>query len=373
MRFDKDKRVVMTLDAGGTNFVFTAMQAEKQITEPVVHKVHQLSLEKILRMTIDGFSQVSAKLNCKPVAISFAFPGPADYEHGIIGDLQNLPGFTGGVALGPMLEEKFGIPVFINNDGDLFAYGEAISGLLPAINQQLEEAGNPKRYRNLLGVTLGTGFGGGIVSRGALFMGDNSAQGEINRIRNRVFKNFDVEESVSIRGLKREYCNYAGINFVSCPEPRELFEVGMGTIKGNRQAAINAFEAFGVALGDALANAITLVDGLIVIGGGLSGAHQLFLPKTVEEMNHPFGTVAGDPLPRLEVETFNLEDAEQLDQFLRITAVEVPVPFSTKTTVYDPVKKVGIGIARNETSMAVSIGAYAFALNMLDTWNRSEF
>ena len=33
-----------------------------------------------------------------------------------------------GVALGPMLEEKFRIPVFINNDGDLFAYVEAIAG-----------------------------------------------------------------------------------------------------------------------------------------------------------------------------------------------------------------------------------------------------
>ena len=42
-----------------------------------------------------------------------------------------------------MLEEKFGIPVFINNDGDLFAYGEAIAGLLPFINSKLEEAGSP--------------------------------------------------------------------------------------------------------------------------------------------------------------------------------------------------------------------------------------
>ncbi len=35
------------------------------------------------------------------------------------------------MALGPFLEYKFGIPVFINNDGDLFAYGEALGGALP--------------------------------------------------------------------------------------------------------------------------------------------------------------------------------------------------------------------------------------------------
>ena len=66
-----------------------------------------------------------------PVAISFAFPGPADYPAGIIGDMSNMPAFRGGVALGPILEDQFGIPVFINNDGDLFVYGEAIAGFLP--------------------------------------------------------------------------------------------------------------------------------------------------------------------------------------------------------------------------------------------------
>ena len=56
-------------------------------------------------------------LNEPPVAISFAFPGPADYKRGIIGDLGNLPSLRGGIALGPMLEAEFGIPVFINNGG----------------------------------------------------------------------------------------------------------------------------------------------------------------------------------------------------------------------------------------------------------------
>ena len=166
MRYDQDQRIVLTLDAGGTNFVFNAVQAEKEIIEPVILSAKGEDLPAILRNIIDGFRQAGSKIPGKPSAISFAFPGPADYENGIIGDLQNLPFFRGGVALGPMLEDKFGIPVFINNDGDLFAFGEAISGFLPEINRKLEEAGNPKRYHNLLGVTFGTGFGGGIVSRG---------------------------------------------------------------------------------------------------------------------------------------------------------------------------------------------------------------
>ena len=85
-----------------------------------------------------GFREVINALDEKPVAISFAFPGPADYPNGIIGGyLPNFPSFRDGVALGPFLEDKFGIPVFINNDADLFAYGEALAGALPEINSKL--------------------------------------------------------------------------------------------------------------------------------------------------------------------------------------------------------------------------------------------
>ena len=365
MRYDNDKRIVMTLDAGGTNLVFNAVQAEKEIIDPVILPATGSDLTAILNKIIEGFRIVKSKIGEKPVAISFAFPGPADYERGIIGDLQNLPAFKGGVALGPMLQETFGIPVFINNDGDLFAYGEAISGYLPFINKKLEDAGNPKRYRNLLGVTFGTGFGGGIVTRGELFLGDNSAQGEINRIRNRTFKNFDAEESVSIRGIKNEYINQLGINMASCPEPKEIFEIGMGNKKGDREAAVKAFEAFAIAAGDAIGNAITLVDGLVVIGGGLSGAYPLFLPKLVEELNSKYETLSGKKLERLEIEAYNLEDDNASVGFFQPTTIEIPVPFSDNKVLYDPGKKTGVGISRLGTSKAVSIGAYAYALSKL--------
>jgi glucokinase len=366
MTYHTDPRIVMTLDAGGTNLVFNAVQAEAEMLEPIILPAKGENLEAVLKTIIDGFRQVEFKLVHKPVAISFAFPGPADYDNGIIGDLQNLPFFQGGVALGPMLEETFGIPVFINNDGDLFAYGEAIAGLLPEINRKLEASGNPKRYRNLFGVTFGTGFGGGIVGRDGLFLGDNSAGGEINRMRNRTYKNWDAEESVSIRGIKREYANLTGLNMASCPEPKTLFEIGMGREKGNREAAMKAFASFARDAADALANAITLIDGLVVIGGGLSGAHPVFLPQLTVEMNAPFDTMAGKPLERMEVVAYNLEDPASLEQFLKPRITEIVVPFSNRKMPYDPNKKIGIGISRLGTSRAVSIGAYALALRKLD-------
>ena len=145
MKANNDKRIVMTLDAGGTNFRFTAMRANKPVTKTVAMPSNGDNLKQCLANIVEGFTQIKKLCPAPPVAISFAFPGPADYPNGIIGDLGNLPGFRGGIALGPMLEAKFGIPVFINNDGDLFVYGEAIAGLLPYVNGLLKKAGKSRR------------------------------------------------------------------------------------------------------------------------------------------------------------------------------------------------------------------------------------
>ena len=173
MNIYNDERVVLTLDAGGTNFVFNAFKSGKAITGGIRKDSNADHLERCLATMKEGFSEVIQSIEEIAVAISFAFPGPADYANGIIDNSNNLPAFQGGVPLKSILEEEFGLPVYINNDGDLFAYGEALGGILPEINSQLEASGSPKRYKNLFGFTLGTGFGGGFVSNGQLITGDN--------------------------------------------------------------------------------------------------------------------------------------------------------------------------------------------------------
>ena len=132
-----DPRSVMTLDAGGTNFKFSAIRGGRPAVESFSVPSNADNLERCLATLVAGFQRVRSELATPPVAMSFAFPGPADYARGIIGDLGNLPCFRSGIALGPMLEEKFGIPTFINNDGDLFAFGEAVAGFLPFVNDLL--------------------------------------------------------------------------------------------------------------------------------------------------------------------------------------------------------------------------------------------
>jgi glucokinase len=365
---DQDLRTVMTLDAGGTSFRFSAIRGNRPVAATISMPSNGDNLERCLANISNGFSQVAAQCPTLPVAISFAFPGPADYPNGIIGDQKNLPGFRGGVALGPMLEEQFGIPVFINNDADLFVYGEAIAGFLPYVNNLLAQAGSPKRFQNLLGVTLGTGFGGGIVRKGELFVGDNSMAGEIWAFRNKLNPRMCAEEGASIRAVRRIYAQQAGIPAGEAPDPRVIEQIALGQVRGEQEAAIESYRRLGEIVGDALCQALTLIDGLAVIGGNISKASPLFMPAIMGELSQLCFVPNQDEsfkLRRLTAIAFNLEDPEQLAKFLAGETREITVPGSQRRVKYDPLQRVGIGISRLGTSEAVAIGAYAFALQKL--------
>lgn len=369
--YARDQRVVLTLDAGGTKLSFSAVRAHNELLEPVVVPTHGDHLERCLQAIIDGFRRAADIVGEPFAAISFAFPGPADYPAGIIGDLPNLPAFRGGVPLGPMLEDTFGVPVFINNDGDLFTLGEAIAGLLPEINAQLQRAGSPRRFRNLIGATLGTGLGGGFVRDGVLLLGDNSSAAELWLVRNKLDRFAPAEDGASIRAVRRTYAEAAGLDLAHVPGAREIFDIAMGVRPGQRTAALEAWRRLGEVAGDALANAATLLDGLIVIGGGLAGAHAAFMPALMRELNGKLSLFSGAEVPRLEMRACNLEDPMELKRFLTGELRELTVPGSGRRVAHDAARRIGVGTSRLGTSRAVAVGAYAFALDALDLRNGS--
>jgi len=338
--------LVLTLDAGGTSFTFSAIRDGREAVDPVVLPSLGHDLEACLAQIQWGFEEVHEATGRVASAISFGFPGPADYRNGVIGDLGNLPGFRGGVPLGPMLEAQFKLPVFIGNDADLFALGEASHGRLSEVNAALEAAGNRFRHRNLIGLTLGTGFGAGIVVDGRVLRGDNDSGGSIWLLRSKRHPACFAEEEVSIRGLRRAYSEAAGRTFEQAPEPLELAELA----RSGDAAARAAFLAFGEAVGDAVAQALTLLDGLVVLGGGLSGAADLFLPALMKELNGTLQTRAGGSVPRLESRAFNLEDEADAAVFLDPSAVT---------------KRVGVCLTRLGTARATALGAWRLALDGL--------
>lgn len=358
---DNSQKIVVTLDAGGTNFVFGAMCDGKPIGNSLTLPSMAHDLDLCLSALIKGFEQTISSLPYAPVAISFAFPGPADYRNGVIGGfLPNFPSFRDGVALGPMLEEHFGIPVFINNDADLFAYGEAMGGALPRINRMLEEAGSAKRYRNLLGFTFGTGFGFGFVMDGRLNLGDNSCV-ETFCLKHRDYPEFIVEDGIAIRAVKRVYRELSGDEREL--EPKDIYNIAEGNLEGNAEAAKEAFATQGRVAGDAMATAVTLMDGVIVIGGGLAGASKYFMPALLDEMRSKIKTMSGDSLNRVQMNIYNLDNKAEFEQFARGNSTKIKVYGSDKYVTYDPEKRVGITISDIGASNAVSLGAYLYAID----------
>ncbi len=363
--YTNDSRIVLTLDAGGTNMVFGAMKGEEYVGEPITLPANANDLDLCLKTMVVGFESVMNTLSEKPVAISFAFPGPADYPNGIIGGyLPNFPSFRDGVALGPFLEEKFGVPVFINNDGDLYAFGEALGGALPAVNEKLAALGSAKRYHNLIGYTFGTGFGIGCVINGQLNRGDNSCVETYCLPHSRI-DGVIVEDGVAVRAVKRVYAERSGLNDPSLT-PKDIYDIAEGKRPGNPEAAKAAFAEMGTVAGNAMALAAQLMDGLIVIGGGITASKKYFMPSLLEALRGTVRTLSGDTLQKLQMKVYNLDDEAEFAAFAKGDARELKVYGSDKTVTYDPQKRIGVMISRIGASKAISVGAYDFALAQLD-------
>ena len=219
-------------------------------------------------------------------------PGAVDAENGVLSYPPNLPGW-GVVPLRDevqhCLEEHEGLslPVWLDNDANVAAYGEAIYG-----------AG--RQFRDFLMVTLGTGVGGGVVLNRKLYRGPNGTAGEVG------FMIIDFEGSTvhaGIRGTLESLIGKKGIverarqmiaaspsgssvgrwcdNDFSRLSPRHLEHAAL---EGD-QVCLALWQKVGSILGVALASVAALMDiRKFVIGGGISAAGALVLDPALEEL-----------------------------------------------------------------------------------------
>jgi glucokinase len=205
-------------------------------------------------------------------AVGIGTPGKVDAASGTVSLAKNVPGFTEQVELGPKVSERLErVTVTVDNDVRVATLGEFRRG-----------AGRP--YRDLLGVFVGTGVGGGLVLGGTLRDGRGAA-GEIGHA---VVKDGGRRCSCGRRGCLEAYAGRG------CMEQhaRKLVKKGKGTIlfdlmeekKRNRltsgviaaaleqgdRMAVGLVEDAVWALGLALASAQNLIDvEAVIIGGGL--------------------------------------------------------------------------------------------------------
>ena len=104
-------------------------------------------------------------INPSVKGIGVGVPSVVDVEKGIVYNVLNIPSWK-EVHLKDLLEAEFGLPAYVNNDANCFALGE-------------HRCGSGKPFRNMLGVTLGTGVGAGLIINDELYCGSNTGAGEI--------------------------------------------------------------------------------------------------------------------------------------------------------------------------------------------------
>jgi glucokinase len=169
-----------------------------------------------------------------------------DIADGIVRDVSNIPSWT-EVPLRDHLTNRFGVPAAIDNDANLFALGEFTFG-----------AG--RSCHHLVGMTLGTGLGAGVIADGRLVRGANCGAGELGKTDR---KGMRLEDWCASPYFEREWGMPAK-------------EAHHRAVAGDEQA-LRAFEAYGGELSIAVSRALYLFDPeIIVLGGSISRAFELF-------------------------------------------------------------------------------------------------
>ncbi|WP_286846730.1 ROK family protein [Proteiniphilum sp. UBA5463] len=208
--------------------------------------------EVILSEIISSIRQIH---NDSVVGIGVGMPSLVDVKEGIVFNPTNIPSWN-KVYLKDILEERFNIQVFINNDANCFALGEKYFGVA-------------KDFNNIAGITIGTGMGVGIIIDGRLYSGRNAGAGEFCSIP---YKDYDYEYYCSVKYFEEKY----GIKD----------DVLFNRAKKRDKIALAIYEMFGVDLGNAVKTIMYALDpDAIVIGGRLSEAYRYFQESMFKTVN----------------------------------------------------------------------------------------
>jgi glucokinase len=155
-------KLYIGVDIGGTSIVAARFSESELLERTEVPTGASRPAEEIMESLYEAIEKV---ITDEVIGIGIGMPGFMNVETGEILQINNIPSFN-GFAIKPKVEKRFNLPAFQNNDANCFALGETYYG-----------AG--KKYTNLVGVTLGTGLGGGIILDRKIHTGLMGGAGEL--------------------------------------------------------------------------------------------------------------------------------------------------------------------------------------------------
>ncbi|MBB3186545.1 ROK family protein [Microbacter margulisiae] len=234
---------IIGIDLGGTQ-VRAGLVEGQRITHLVSGLIpaggNEQEVLEALYLQVDALMQPTTR------AIGIGVPSVVDVEEGIVYDVQNIPSWK-EVHLRSMMEERYHIPVYVNNDANCFALGEKYFG-------------QGRGVHSMVGLTIGTGLGSGIIIHDKLYEGINCGAGEFGEV---AYLDHNYEYFAS------------GQFFRNCYDTTGEKVFGQA-VAGDKEA-LAIFESFGIHLGNAVKMILYAYDPeLIILGGSISQSYELF-------------------------------------------------------------------------------------------------
>src|SRR3989338_6641298 len=183
---------IIGIDLGGTNIKTGLVSPTGKIL-----KKYEMPTEarKGTKTIIDNILSSIEKIKIGKISgIGIGSPGPMDFKKGMIINPVNLP--FRNLPLKNIIQTKFKIKTCLDNDANCFALGEAIFG-------------SGKKYENVVGITLGTGIGGGVIINKRIYHGRSNAAElghmtiKFDGLKARSGNDGDIEEYAAARCIKK--------------------------------------------------------------------------------------------------------------------------------------------------------------------------
>ena len=240
---------VVGVDLGGTKVLAGKIKNNEIILTDMALVPKQGSVEQVLKAL---YSVIDTVIDHEVVGIGIGVPSVVDTEKGIVYDVQNIPSWV-EVHLGQLLQSRYNLPIFVNNDANCFAAGERYFG-------------KAKPFEHVAAVILGTGFAAGLILNGKLYNGRNCGAGEFGMIPY----------------LDHHFEYYASGQFFEHQYQLNGEEVFKMASRGDT-AAIAIFQEYGTHLGNAINSLLYSIDPEIIILGGSVSKSFAFFQKTLWE------------------------------------------------------------------------------------------
>ncbi|MDY0151277.1 MAG: ROK family protein [Candidatus Cloacimonas sp.] len=258
------------IDIGGSSFKYGWGNSQDGLkffgTLPIVKK----NLATFKNTAINVLHEAQSRFGLHKIsAIGVGTPGTIDWATGkTTGVNPNLP-FWVKHSPQELIPAAYGLPVFYDNDANLMALAEAIAG----------------KQQNILGLTVGSGIGGGIVVNGKIFRGKHGFAGELGHV---CMVHDGAICNCGKYGCLEAYASVDGLRNRLAKESLLYEKMELSMLLSIRliDPLVECYLCEGAKLfSRAIANAITLVDPeSVIIGGGAMEIDMYSIPELKKEV-----------------------------------------------------------------------------------------